>query len=228
MTNPYGDVELDARGMRALAHPVRLALLTRLQQDGPSTATRLADTVGASPSVTSWHLRHLAAHGLVRAATEAEASRRHGRERWWAAVSRGFRFATGEGPQQGPTGVPTGAPTGDPAEDAEDAEAWQAATALTRVIEAVEGDLVQTWRKDAEPSLEPAWRRLSGRASTRILVTAEELAALERDLEALLAPYVLRKDEPSSAHPEGVRGVRILRHTLPERAPEPAPGPRPA
>ena len=35
MANPYGDVELDARGMRALAHPVRLAILTRLQSDGP-------------------------------------------------------------------------------------------------------------------------------------------------------------------------------------------------
>ena len=46
MANPYGDVELDARGMRALAHPVRLAILTRLQADGPSTATRLSETVG--------------------------------------------------------------------------------------------------------------------------------------------------------------------------------------
>ena len=66
MTNPYGDIELDARGMRALAHPVRIAVLTHLQRHGPSTATRLAPEVGASPSVTSWHLRHLAAHGLVR------------------------------------------------------------------------------------------------------------------------------------------------------------------
>jgi hypothetical protein len=42
MANPYSDVELDARGMRALAHPVRLGILTRLQNEGPSTATRLA------------------------------------------------------------------------------------------------------------------------------------------------------------------------------------------
>ena len=49
MANPYGDVELDARGMRALAHPVRLAILARLQSDGASTATRLSETVGASP-----------------------------------------------------------------------------------------------------------------------------------------------------------------------------------
>ena len=206
MANAYGDVELNARGMRALAHPVRLALLTQLQQQGPSTATRLAPLVGASPSVASWHLRHLADHGLVRDATDEESAREHGRERWWAAVSRGFRFA------------PSGDTTGD---DGGADGGWEAATALTRVMEAVEGDLVQTWREQAEPHLEPEWRRLSGRANTRILVTAAELAGLDRALEDLLAPYVLRKDAPADSLPLGVRSVRILHHVLPE-APEAA------
>ena len=49
MANPYGDIELDARGMRALAHPVRVRLLTELQRHGPSTATLLSPTVGATP-----------------------------------------------------------------------------------------------------------------------------------------------------------------------------------
>jgi DNA-binding transcriptional ArsR family regulator len=88
MANPYGDVELGARGMRALAHPVRLAILSQLQKDGPSTATALAPLVGATPSVTSWHLRHLAEHGLVRDAEVAS----DGRQRWWEAVGTGFRF----------------------------------------------------------------------------------------------------------------------------------------
>ena len=52
--------------MRALTHPVRLAILSRLQRHGPATATELSEHVDASPSVTSWHLRHLAAFGLVR------------------------------------------------------------------------------------------------------------------------------------------------------------------
>jgi hypothetical protein len=46
--------------MRALAHPVRLALLEQLQRHGPATASQLSPHVGATPSVTSWHLRHLA------------------------------------------------------------------------------------------------------------------------------------------------------------------------
>jgi DNA-binding transcriptional ArsR family regulator len=194
MANPYGDVELDARGMRALAHPVRLAILTRLQGDGPSTATRLSETVGASPSVTSWHLRQLAAHGLVRDASDAAALRDHGRERWWEAVSRGFRFA---------------------AEADEDTAA--AARALEQVMESVEGDLVGRWRSEDEPQLEPQWRRLAGRANTRILVTPEELQAIEAAIEQVLTPYVLRKDQPAGSHPPGTRSVRLLRYTLPAK-----------
>ena len=200
MANLYGDVELDARGMRALAHPVRLALLRQLQQGGPSTATRLAPVVGASPSVASWHLRHLAEHGLVRDATDEESAREHGRERWWAAVSRGFRFTS-----------------------ADDPEGQAAAAALTRVIEAVEGDLVQTWREESEPFLEPEWRHLSERASTRILATHDELTRLNRAMEELLAPYVLRKDAAADSLPAGIRSVRILRYVLPEAAPGPSP-----
>ena len=190
MANPYGDVELDARGMRALAHPVRLAILTRLQSDGASTATRLSESVGASPSVTSWHLRQLAAHGLVRDASDGAARRGHGRERWWEAVSRGFRFV------------------------AEPGESLEAARALEEVMTSVEGDIVGRWRTEAEPHLEPEWRRLAGRSNTRVVVTAEELSAIETAIEQVLAPYVLRKDTPE-AQPADARSVRLLRYTLP-------------
>ena len=187
MANPYGDVELDARGMRALAHPVRVKVLSELQRHGPSTATLLSPTVGASPSVTSWHLRHLAQHGLVRDAPE----RGSGRERWWEATSRGFRLRA-DGP-----------------------ESHEAGRLLERVIEDVEGDVVGDWHRDVEPGLAPEWLDVAGRASTRVLVTPEEAAALEEAVEALLAPYVLRKDDPASA-PQGAATVHLLRHTLPD------------
>ncbi len=186
MSNPYGDVELDAQGMRALAHPTRLAILLRLRQRGPSTATALAPDVGASPSVTSWHLRHLARHGLVHDA-EQQGS---GRERWWEAVT-GFRFA------------------------ATDEAGQDAARLLSQVIEQVEGDLVGAWRAEVEPHLEPEWRALVRRANTTVLVTREELERLEGDLEELLAPYVLRKDADPDEVPDGARLVRLIQHTLP-------------
>ena len=189
MANPYGDIELDARGMRALAHPVRVRILGELQRHGPSTATRLSPDVGASPSVTSWHLRHLAEHGLVRDA-EQQGS---GRERWWEASSGGFRYARAE---QGSA---------------------EAARLLTGVIEEVEGDVVADWHRDVEPHLPPEWLAVVGHASTRVLVTPDEAQALESAIEELLAPFVLRKDDPASV-PEGARGVRLLRHTLPDGA----------
>jgi DNA-binding transcriptional ArsR family regulator len=188
MANPYGDIELDAQGIRALAHPVRLAILERLQRHGPSTATALAPEVGASPSVTSWHLRHLARHALVRDSDHPGT----GRERWWEASARGFRFRSAD---------PAGR---------------EAQRMLMAAIEQVEGDVPGAWRRDVEPILEDEWRDLSGRSSTRILVTPGELREVEAAIERLLAPYVLRKDQDPSTIPDDARGVRILRYTLPE------------
>src|SRR5262249_8653688 len=94
LTNPYGDMEIsDPQALRALAHPTRLAIRERLQRFGPSTATLLSPHVGATPSVVSWHLRHLAKFGFV-TDWDGAASRR---ERGWQAVSRGYRFVPREG-----------------------------------------------------------------------------------------------------------------------------------
>jgi DNA-binding transcriptional ArsR family regulator len=92
LKNPYGDFEItEPQALRALAHPVRLAILNRLQRHGPSTATGLSPHVGATPSVVSWHLRHLATFGLVNDA-EGQAAARQLRGEMFA------RYA--EAPQQ--------------------------------------------------------------------------------------------------------------------------------
>jgi DNA-binding Lrp family transcriptional regulator len=186
MTNPYGDVELSPRGMRALAHPVRLAILSRLQGDGPSTATALAAHVGATPSVTSWHLRHLAEHGLVRDADAGSDAR----QRWWEAVGTGFRFTPGEG-------------------------SLDAASLLSRVMMDQAADLPEQWAREVEPLLEAEWRRSAGLSNTTIELTADELAEVEAAVEQLLAPYVRRKAHTGTS-PEGARRVRVVRYVLPE------------
>jgi hypothetical protein len=84
-------------------------------------------------------------------------------------------------------------------------------------MESVEGDLVARWRATDEPQLEPRWRRLAGRANTRVLVTPQELEAVEAAIEQVLAPYVLRKDQPAGSHPPDTRSVRLLRYTLPSK-----------
>jgi DNA-binding transcriptional ArsR family regulator len=71
----------DPQVLRALAHPLRSRLLGLLRLDGPSTASRLAERVGESSGVTSYHLRRLEQFGFV---AELE-GRGTARERWWQA-----------------------------------------------------------------------------------------------------------------------------------------------
>ena len=66
-------------------------------------------------------------------------------------------------------------------------------------MEEADGDVVGDWEREVEPTLPEEWLEVAGRASTRVLVTPEEALALEAAVEALLAPYVLRKDDPASA-----------------------------
>ncbi|MFI1580183.1 ArsR/SmtB family transcription factor [Embleya sp. NPDC020630] len=73
---------IDARSLRALAHPLRMRLLEMLRLDGPATGTHLAARVGESTGTVSWHLRHLAEHGFIEDAPD----RGTRRERWWRAV----------------------------------------------------------------------------------------------------------------------------------------------
>jgi len=66
----------DVPTMRAMAHPVRLALLEALGRREPLTATEAAEIVGESPSACSFHLRMLAKYGLVEDAGGATGRRR--------------------------------------------------------------------------------------------------------------------------------------------------------
>jgi DNA-binding transcriptional ArsR family regulator len=75
----------DPRAVAALAHPVRLDLLGHLMSEGPATASQCARAIGDNPSNCSYHLRVLAALGLV----EDDPSR-DGRERRWRATITGF------------------------------------------------------------------------------------------------------------------------------------------
>ncbi|WP_328331320.1 MULTISPECIES: ArsR/SmtB family transcription factor [unclassified Streptomyces] len=81
---PAHDVTLDAAALRVLAHPVRLNLLSRLRQYGPATARQLAAHFALDPGSASYHLRRLAAGGLI----EEDRGRGTRRDRWWQARHR--------------------------------------------------------------------------------------------------------------------------------------------
>ena len=55
----------DAKGMRAMAHPVRMALLELFSVRETLTATQASDVLGESPANCAFHLRTLAKYGFV-------------------------------------------------------------------------------------------------------------------------------------------------------------------
>jgi DNA-binding transcriptional ArsR family regulator len=195
LTNPLGDLPItDPQAMRALAHPVRLAALSYLQRNGPATATMLAPEVGATPSVTSWHLRHLASFGLVADADPAQVPGDR-RQRWWTAVARGFRIESGDSP-----------------------ESQAAAEVLGLQMINAARDQVDEWVAHTATTLPLEWRRAAGMSNTLVRLTPDEVRALDEQIDQLLGPYVMRAGPPADAAP-----VRVLRHFLPESTPEETP-----
>ncbi|WP_431277272.1 ArsR/SmtB family transcription factor [Leifsonia poae] len=85
----------DALGMealRALAHPLRVAIMNELSDYGPLTASGLAERMGESSGSTSYHLRQLAKHGII---IEVE-GKGSARERWWKMAPGGITIGSPE------------------------------------------------------------------------------------------------------------------------------------
>jgi DNA-binding transcriptional ArsR family regulator len=84
--------DLDLLSLKALAHPLRVAIFDALSTYGTFTASGLAERLGESSGATSYHLRQLERHGFVR---EVE-GRGTGRERWWERVPGGINVGSDE------------------------------------------------------------------------------------------------------------------------------------
>ena len=79
--------ELGVEQLKALTHPLRLAILRALRTDGPATATALAKRLGESSGATSYHLRQLERHGFVEEVPDSGDAR----DRWWRPAFSGHR-----------------------------------------------------------------------------------------------------------------------------------------
>src|ERR1700716_1224090 len=84
----------DARTLRALAHPVRIALIEALGLGGAMTATEVGEQIGESPTTCSFHLRQLAKYGFVE-----EAGGGKGRARPWRLTSFGWNIPAAHDPE---------------------------------------------------------------------------------------------------------------------------------
>jgi DNA-binding transcriptional ArsR family regulator len=78
---------LGLEAIRLLGHPLRQRIERELR-NGPVSATSLAQALGESTGLTSYHLRQLAKYGFVEEAPGVG----KGRERWWRFVPKDRRF----------------------------------------------------------------------------------------------------------------------------------------
>lgn len=80
--------EISAAQLRVLSHPTRLAFLRRLRENGPATSRSLGREFDLDSGAASYHLRRLAAGGLI---VEDPALGTQ-RERWWRAAQDMSQF----------------------------------------------------------------------------------------------------------------------------------------
>jgi predicted ArsR family transcriptional regulator len=158
----------DPKAMRALAHPIRLALIEALADHPTLTATEAGEAVGESPANASFHLRQLAKYGFVE---EAEGAT--GRRRPWKLTHHGTRFRAVH----------------------DDVETTQAAHALERVM--LDRYFARAERAFMESAaLPPDWRDAQGASQMRLYLSAEELGQLSDDLRTLVMErYAERRTE---------------------------------
>ncbi|MEV5719032.1 helix-turn-helix domain-containing protein [Amycolatopsis mediterranei] len=179
------DVEL----LRALAHPLRSALLNHLTAVGPRTASECAEAVGSTASNCSWHLRQLAQYGLVERAEGED-----GRERPWRARQVGLELG----------------------ELADDPARRAAQLGVVGATLSHEQELTQRYL-DSLDDLEPAWRAATGLNTYALRVTPAELTQLTEAIDALIRPFVgaIRTDAPTGARSVhvGLRAFPRIEHS---------------
>jgi DNA-binding transcriptional ArsR family regulator len=172
----------DPKAMRALAHPVRMALLEALTDNRQLTATEAAEIVGESPANTSFHLRQLAKYGYVE---EAEGGK--GRRRPWKRKHLGMRFT----------------------EVHDDPETAAAARELSRVfsnryLARAEQGL------EENRALPDEWRSVLGWNQMGMYLTPDEVKRLDEKILDLMYDLFGERRIRTEQTPEGAERVEIL------------------
>jgi DNA-binding transcriptional ArsR family regulator len=172
-TETSRQVVTDARAMRALAHPLRVALLEVMRRDGEITATRAAELLDESPGNMSWHLQTLAKYGFVEETGEGR-----GRSRPWRVASRPRSFETGLA----------------------DPEVAAAGEALERTFVERAYDQLREWwsRRLTYPA---KWRSAAFMSNSVLYLTASELVTIMDETNEIYARYRDREERPAGALP---------------------------
>lgn len=180
---------LSSAALRALAHPLRVSILDELSAYGPLTATGLAGRLNESSGVTSYHLRQLEKHGLVREVAG------HGtaRERWWERR-------------------PGGIETPDPRVFAPGSVERLATQLITNEWERSRQQNYRDFLAEGEQTFEPEWLEAAASHTVNVRLSPDEVQALVADVDEVVHRYLDRyRTNPSP----GSRPVQIHLNAFP-------------
>jgi DNA-binding transcriptional ArsR family regulator len=180
----------DPKSMRALTHPVRLALLEVLALEGPLTATQAGELIGESPTTCSFHFRQLAKYGFVE-----EAGGGAGRQRPWKIVHLGLHFNDAN----------------------DDPELNVAAKSLERMIFERGFARLQHFF-DVKSNFPKAWQEASDSSEVILFATPKELQEVNADLLGILSRFHDRIED-KSLRPADSLPVEVLLFSYPVRLP---------
>lgn len=183
----------DAQTMRALSHPVRIALVEALSVGGAMTATEVGEVIGESPTTCSFHLRQLAKYGWVE-----EAGGGKGRARPWRMTAIGFHLSADADPE---TDI--------------------AATTLTGLFRERQLRRYQTWM-ETRSGYPRRWRRAATDSEFFYYMTADELERLTEQLhEVMMNAFSEERLTDPSRRPAGATPVELLLFAYPTELPPP-------
>jgi DNA-binding transcriptional ArsR family regulator len=182
----------DPSALKALAHPVRLRILSLLRLDGPATASGLAARLGLNSGATSYHLRQLALYGFI----VEDAERGNARDRWWRAAHESTSFGEGS----------------------EDDDALEAGMAFGQAALNWQIMQMQSALRN-HVNLTPEWRKASTVSDYYIPLTAEQAEALIKKLQDLLWETMQSAPPMGGVYPDGVEPFAVILHGFP-RPPE--------
>lgn len=177
-----------------MAHPLRVQLLELLADEGPATASGLARAVGQTSGTTSYHLRRLAAVGLI----EEDRDQSNQRDRYWRRVER---WTIDTDALDSPT-------------------AREAAEAVVDEVLRSRMNRLRRWHQQAS-QWPRQWREAAIESTVRLDLTVEQTAELSRRLTELLDEYrqSVEADAPAGSRQRIVVETDVIPNGDPKSAP---------
>ena len=181
----------DPTVMRALAHPVRMALIELVGVHPTLTATQASEALGESPANCAFHLRTLAKYGFLE-----EAGGGRGRERPWKASEKSHRIRL----------------------RSSDLDSEQARVAVG-AFEQVWYDrwFARIREVFVNRRWSPEWEGAAGSSHTLTFLTPAELQTVRDEIDAIVVRHVDERRLDPAQRPPGAVPVEVVYFTYPRQ-----------